>query len=115
MLILAKAVLSMMIGFILSVILGLVLIPLLKKIKAGQKVSIFLAKTHKEKDGVPTMGGLIFIISTLITVAFLLLTGKMQFSAGDESAFPLVCKRGGEGVQRCDGAEQPYHHAGGRV
>lgn len=80
MLILAKAVLSMMIGFILAVILGLILIPILKKIKVRQKVSIFLAKQHKEKDGIPTMGGLIFIISTLVTVLLLLITGKMQFS-----------------------------------
>ena len=33
MLILAKAILSMMIGFILSVLLGVVMIPLLKKNK----------------------------------------------------------------------------------
>ena len=81
MLILAKAVLSMMIGFIISVILGLILIPLLKKIKVKQKVSIFLAKKHKKKDGVPTMGGLIFIISTLLTLAFLLITNKIETSS----------------------------------
>jgi phospho-N-acetylmuramoyl-pentapeptide-transferase len=80
-LILAKAVLSMMIGFIISVILGLILIPLLKKIKVKQKVSIFLAKKHKKKDGVPTMGGLIFIISTLLTLAFLLITNKIETSS----------------------------------
>ena len=80
MLILAKAVLSMMIGFIISVILGLILIPLLKKIKVKQKVSIFLAKKHKKKDGVPTMGGLIFIISTLLTLLFLVLTNKIDTS-----------------------------------
>lgn len=80
MLILAKAILSMMIGFVIAVILGLVLIPLLKKIKVRQKISIFLAKKHKEKDGVPTMGGLIFIIPTLLTVIFLLITDKIQFT-----------------------------------
>ena len=62
MLILAKAVLAMMIGFVTSVIFGLILIPFLKKIKVRQKVSSYLEKTHKSKDGTPTMGGLIFII-----------------------------------------------------
>ncbi len=80
MLILAKAILSMMIGFVIAVILGLIFIPLLKKIKVRQKISVFLAKKHKAKDGVPTMGGLIFIIPTLLTVLFLLLTNKIQFT-----------------------------------
>ena len=81
MLILAKAVLSMMIGFISSVILGLILIPVLKKIKVRQKVSIFLSKKHKKKDGVPTMGGLIFILPTLLTILFLLFTGRINYSS----------------------------------
>ena len=80
MLILAKAMLAMMIGFISSVIFGFVLIPILKKIKVRQKVSIFLEKTHKKKDGTPTMGGLIFIIPTLFSVILLLLLGKLEFT-----------------------------------
>ena len=80
MLILAKAVLAMMIGFITAVIFGLVLIPFLKRIKVKQKVSLYLEKTHKSKDGTPTMGGLIFIIPTIITVIILLVMDKIQFS-----------------------------------
>ena len=60
MLILTKAVLAMMIGFVISVILGLFLIPLLKKINVKQRESTYLQKTHKSKVGTPTMGGLIF-------------------------------------------------------
>lgn len=80
MLILAKAVLAMMIGFITAVIFGLILIPILKKIKVRQKVSLYLEKKHKSKDGTPTMGGLIFIIPTIITVIILLIMNKIQFS-----------------------------------
>ena len=79
MLILAKAMLAMMIGFILSIIFGLILIPILKKIKIRQKVSIYLEKRHKQKDGTPTMGGLIFIIPTILTSIILMLMGKMEF------------------------------------
>jgi len=79
-LILAKAVLAMMIGFITAVIFGLILIPFLKRIKVKQKVSLYLEKTHKSKDGTPTMGGLIFIIPTILTVLILLIMGKIQFS-----------------------------------
>ena len=71
MLVLAKAMLSLMIGFILSIIAGLVIIPILKKKKAKQNVSVFLKKSHSKKDGTPTMGGFIFIIPTIITILIL--------------------------------------------
>ena len=54
MLILAKAMLAMMIGFTLSILTGLILIPLLKKMKVKQRVSVFLQKNHKEKDSQKT-------------------------------------------------------------
>lgn len=80
MLILAKAVLSMMIGFIIAVILGLIAIPLLKKINVKQKLSTYLEKKHKEKEGTPTMGGIIFIIPTIITTIILLVSGKLEMT-----------------------------------
>ncbi len=80
MLILAKAILSLMIGFVLSVILGHFLIPLLKKLNFGQKLSTYLEKKHKKKEGVPTLGGLIFIIPTILTVIILLAFGKIELS-----------------------------------
>jgi len=79
-LILAKAMLAMMIGFISSVIFGLILIPILKKIKVRQKISVFLQKKHSKKDGTPTMGGLIFILPTIFTVIILLLMNKIEFT-----------------------------------
>ena len=45
-----------------------------------QQVSVFLEKTHKNKEGTPTMGGLIFIIPTIVTIIILLLMGKIEFS-----------------------------------
>ncbi|MEG0021910.1 MAG: phospho-N-acetylmuramoyl-pentapeptide-transferase [Bacilli bacterium] len=80
MLVLAKAMLAMIIGFISSVIFGLILIPILKKVKIRQKVSTYLEKTHKQKEGTPTMGGLIFIIPSIFTVIVLLLMNKLNFS-----------------------------------
>lgn len=78
--ILAKSVLALMIGFIVSVILGLILIPLLDKVKASQKTSRFVL-AHKSKSGTTTMGGLIFILSTLITIAALFVTDKIKISS----------------------------------
>ena len=79
MLILAKAVLAFMIGFILSIVFGVILIPLLRKMNIKQTVSIFLSK-HKDKEGTPTMGGLIFIIPTVLSVIILLLTNKLEMT-----------------------------------
>lgn len=80
MLVLTKAILALMIGFILSVMFGYLLIPILKKKKIKQNLSIYLNDVHKDKVGTPTMGGLIFIIPTILTVIILLLLNKIEFS-----------------------------------
>ena len=69
-----------MIGFLTSVVLGLIMIPLLKKMNVGQRISIFVVNSHKKKEGTPTMGGLIFIIATFITTFILLVTNKIEFT-----------------------------------
>ena len=78
---LTRGVLALMIGFIVSIFTGLILVPILKKIKVNQSLSIYLSKAHKNKEGTPTMGGLIFIIPTLASISILLLLHKINFSA----------------------------------
>lgn len=68
-----------MIGFILSTVFGYFLIPILKKIKAGQRINVYV-ENHQKKSGTPTMGGLIFIIPTIVTILILLFTKKIEFS-----------------------------------
>ena len=80
MLVLAKAMLAMMIGFLLSIVCGLIIIPVFKKQNNRQFASEFLGENHKKKHGTPTMGGFIFIIPVIITVFLLLITNKIQFS-----------------------------------
>ena len=79
MLTLTKSLFALMIGFLLSTAFGLIAIPLLKKIKAGQRINVYV-EAHQKKSGTPTMGGLIFIIPTIITTIILLLTDKIEFS-----------------------------------
>ena len=79
MLVMTKAVLAIMIGFIVSVIIGLIVIPMLKK-NVKQVESTYLSKKHKEKSGTPTMGGIIFILSSLITMAILIVLKKVTIS-----------------------------------
>ena len=80
MLVLAKAAMAMMLGFLLSIIAGLILIPLLKRLRIGQNVSETVGERHMEKDGTPTLGGLIFIIPTILTLLLLKVKGSIDFS-----------------------------------
>ena len=80
MLILTKSVLAVMISFIIAVCLGTVLIPLLRKLKAAQRLSIYLEDEHKSKVGTPTMGGFIFILPTIISLLLLYLFDKIEIS-----------------------------------
>ena len=80
MLILAKSVLAMMIGFIISVVFGLLAVPMLRKLKASQHLSTYLGKAHSKKEGTPTMGGIIFIIPTLISMVILLALNKLELT-----------------------------------
>lgn len=81
MLLLTKAVFAIMIGFLSSTVLGLFLIPLLKKIHLGQKISVFVGEAHRKKEGTPTMGGLIFIVPTVVSTLALILTDKISYTS----------------------------------
>ena len=80
MLLMTKSVLAIMCGFILAVLSAIILIPFLRKLKASQRLSIYLSEKHKGKVGTPTMGGLIFIIPVLILLLILFITNKMNIS-----------------------------------
>lgn len=54
------------ISFLLTVILVPILIPTLKKMKFGQSIREEGPKSHMKKTGTPTMGGLTFLLSTII-------------------------------------------------
>lgn len=63
------------IGLILSIIFSLVsgpiAIPLLRKLKFGQNIREEGPESHLKKAGTPTMGGILFILSSLIVMLIL--------------------------------------------
>lgn len=66
------------VSFLISFGLGFVLIPWLKKLKFGQNILLEDGPVwHKSKQGTPTMGGILFIISTVLSVAAVLITDKI--------------------------------------
>lgn len=58
------------IAFVAAAIGGILLIPLLHRLKFGQEIREEGPKWHKSKSGTPTMGGFIFIIAAIIALAF---------------------------------------------
>lgn len=53
---------------VIVLLLGIVVIPALKIFKFGQSIREEGPQSHMKKSGIPTMGGIMFIASTLITV-----------------------------------------------
>lgn len=80
MLILAKSILGLMVSFFLSVFLGYFLLPVLKKLNFRQNVSKHITERHLQKEGTPTIGGLIFIIPTIVTMIVLYLRGSLEIT-----------------------------------
>ncbi|MDU5184957.1 MAG: phospho-N-acetylmuramoyl-pentapeptide-transferase, partial [Peptoniphilus harei] len=54
-------------GFVLSMVLGRLIIPILKRLHAGQSIREDGPQSHLVKSGTPTIGGLIFLASVIIT------------------------------------------------
>lgn len=65
-----KIILPVLISFALSVILGPVVIPILRKMKMGQTEREDGVQSHLKKAGTPTMGGVIILASIVLTSLF---------------------------------------------
>ncbi len=61
---------SVIISFAISVVMGPVVIPFLKRLKVGQTVREEGPETHLKKNGTPTMGGILILISVVVTSLF---------------------------------------------
>ena len=58
---------SVTISFAISVLLGPVVIPFLRRLKIGQTERTEGPESHLKKNGTPTMGGILILISVVIT------------------------------------------------
>ncbi|HLR53498.1 MAG TPA: phospho-N-acetylmuramoyl-pentapeptide-transferase [Pseudogracilibacillus sp.] len=64
------AVSALVISFLLTVLIGPFVIPYLRKLKFGQSIREDGPQSHLQKTGTPTMGGVMIIISIIITYIF---------------------------------------------
>ena len=63
-------VIPVIVSFAISVLLGPIVIPFLRRLKVDQTEREEGVKSHLKKAGTPTMGGVIFLIATTVTSLF---------------------------------------------
>ena len=73
---LAAVICAAVLGFAISALLGIKLVPWLHKLKFGQTILDIGPNWHKQKQGTPTMGGFMFIIGTTVAFFVVVLVAK---------------------------------------
>ncbi|GFN35966.1 phospho-N-acetylmuramoyl-pentapeptide-transferase [Tepidimicrobium xylanilyticum] len=82
---------AVIISFVITLILGPIVIPILKKLNIGQNVREDGPKTHLKKTGTPTMGGIMIVIALLIaTMSSGLLNNDMYVLLMSTVGFGLI-------------------------
>lgn len=86
--ILLKILVAEVVAFVISAVIGKFLVPALRRWKAGQSIKEDGPTWHMSKQGTPTMGGLMFILATIIVV--LVVNGPAILSGDWTSVIVLV-------------------------
>ena len=62
-------IMYLILSFMITAFLGKVIIPILKKLKIGQSEREDGPRSHLKKQGTPTMGGIMMMLSIIIFTA----------------------------------------------
>ena len=91
--ILLKILVAAVVAFVISAVIGKFLVPALRRWKAGQSIKEDGPTWHMSKQGTPTMGGLMFILATIMVVTIivvLVINGPAILSGDWTSVIVLV-------------------------
>jgi phospho-N-acetylmuramoyl-pentapeptide-transferase len=66
--------LTILMGFLITVLISPIFIPFLRRLKFGQSIREEGPKSHQKKSGTPTMGGVMILLSIIVTT--FVMTGK---------------------------------------
>ena len=86
-----QVVIPVIISFVISAVLGPIVIPFLRKLKVGQTEREEL-KSHLKKTGTPTMGGIIILASVILTSHYHYFSVLREGLSEDHT--DLICDRG---------------------
>ncbi|WP_053366109.1 phospho-N-acetylmuramoyl-pentapeptide-transferase [Bacillus sp. FJAT-27245] len=85
---------TILMGFLITVLLSPVFIPFLRRLKFGQSIREEGPKSHMKKSGTPTMGGIMILLSVIITS--LVMAGK--FAGPTSKTYMLIIVIAGFGL-----------------
>ena len=89
----------LLITFFITIIIALIIIPILKKMKVGQIEREDGPESHLKKQGTPTMGGIIIMISmaigTAVSYIYFSIKGQIDIS---QKLLPILCLTIGFGI-----------------
>lgn len=77
-----KIIMPVIISFAISVLLSPIFIPFLKRLKFGQYVRDDGPKAHLKKSGTPTMGGIVILVSVVVT--------SLLYIKGNKEVVPVL-------------------------
>jgi phospho-N-acetylmuramoyl-pentapeptide-transferase len=79
---------TIIMAFLITVLLSPVFIPFLRRLKFGQSIRDEGPQSHQKKTGTPTMGGIVFLLSIVITT--FVMTGKYSEPGAETYLLLLV-------------------------
>lgn len=88
----------LILSFIASVVVSLIVIPLLRRLKVGQIERTEGPQSHLRKQGTPTMGGIVMIVSIIIMTALMCIQYIQTEPEVIKNLIPLVLVTLGFGV-----------------
>lgn len=97
-------IIAAVISFAVTALLGFIVIPYLHKLKFGQTILDIGPKWHKNKQGTPTMGGIMMIIGVIVSlaIAFSLSSGfNGNFTNELKDSYRLSVMASGVGMAIC--------------
>ena len=77
-----QSIITCLLAFVISAIAGKLIIPALRALHIGQSIREVGPTWHNEKQGTPTMGGVIFMLGCLVCI----ITGWDAMLEGDYNA-----------------------------
>ena len=73
-----KILLALIVSFVVTAVVGKLLIPALVRLKAGQSIKEIGPTWHMSKQGTPTMGGLMFVIGIGVAILIFGWSGMLE-------------------------------------
>ena len=86
----AWVLISAAISFVVTWAFGRKLIPYLHKLKYGQTILEIGPSWHKDKQGTPTMGGIMFIVGMFVAIVFCLPVSYFLSGKNQETNFMMI-------------------------